>query len=269
MSRRGWPGVAAGLVAAAAELVGCGASQQRTAPLVIDESAGRVGQIALGEALADVISRAGPPDEDSRFSGFAPAGKLPSDIGANGGFFSTPAGPRGAWPEIFRYKHLAAMFVQDRVFAMVTDDAGARTRGGVGVGDPLSAVRAAYRKAAKCVPESSGGEFRSPAHCAVSVPAGHLSFGDDPIKSIQLIAGPRYTGDHLMPSTCDTMTVRSSPVSSAPRAATAVPSTCSASATRRTATRSRSSRTPSSSTRPGIQSPSSWHHTSRGVGGRS
>ncbi len=161
-------------------------------PLAVDGSAGHVGPVQLGGTLAEVLARLGPPVEDSRGGGFAPAGKLPSDVEADGGSISIPGPPVS--PEILRYRHLAVMVVQDRVFAMVTDDAGARTPKGVGVGDPLGTVRASYRKAATCIPESSGGEFRSPAHCAVAVPAGHLSFGGDPIKSIELIAGRRYTG---------------------------------------------------------------------------
>ena len=137
-----------------------------------------------------MLTALGPPVESGRNGGFATAGKLASDIDANGGSFSIPGPPVA--PLTLRYKHLGVMIVQGRVFAVVTD--AARTARGVGMGSRLPLVRAVYEKSAKCVPASSGSEFKSPAHCAAAVPSGHLSFGGDPIKSIELIGGRRYTG---------------------------------------------------------------------------
>ena len=53
-------------------------------------------------------------------------------------------------------------------------------------GDPISAARALYRKAARCVPNSPDKTAPHP-HCRITVPAGALLIGGDPIRTMTLV----------------------------------------------------------------------------------
>jgi hypothetical protein len=67
-----------------------------------------------------------------------------------------------------------------------TDDPAARTLKIVRIGDPISAARALYRKAARCVPNSPDKTAKHP-HCSISVPVGRLIVTGDPIRKMTLV----------------------------------------------------------------------------------
>ena len=73
---------------------------------------------------------------------------------------------------------------------MATVEAGARTRAGVGVGDPLELVRQRY-ESTKCGEARAdeplfGGEGPTYPWCRAVVGSVRVFFGDDPIKSITM-----------------------------------------------------------------------------------
>jgi hypothetical protein len=184
--------VIAGGVVAGIGLATRGSSQRTQRVLLVDEQAGRVGPVALGETRAGVVRALGAPRAVARGGPFAPAGMLPDEIGASLSFaIPRPRVP----PVILRYPQLAVLLVQNRAFAILTTDGAARTLKAVGNGQPLTAVRAAYRQAATCflLPEGETDSGGNPARrfCRVRAPAGRLRFGRDPIASIALMEPAR------------------------------------------------------------------------------
>jgi hypothetical protein len=126
--------------------------------LQIDERRGRVGSVVLGETRENVIGALGQPRE----IGYAPA-------------------------EALVYTHLQVGLRHGRVVSIETDDPAARTLKVVRIGDPLSAARALYRKASHCVPNSPDKTAPHP-RCRITVPAGELLIGGDPIRTMTLVA---------------------------------------------------------------------------------
>ena len=126
--------------------------------LQIDEQRGRVGQVVLGETAADVVSVLGRPRSRS----------------------NTPAG------DSLLYRHLTVGIRGGRVASIRTDDPAAVTLQAVRIGNPLSAARASYRKAATCNPNSPDKSAAHP-YCRVRVAGGQLLITGDPIGSITLI----------------------------------------------------------------------------------
>ena len=63
-----------------------------------------------------------------------------------------------------------------RVVSIETEDSNARTKKFVHMADPFSAVRASYRKAARCIPNRPDKEAGI-SRCTVTVPAGVLLSG--------------------------------------------------------------------------------------------
>lgn len=121
--------------------------------LQIDEVSGSVGRVVLGETRANVVGALGRP-----------GGELQNS---------------------FEYDHLEVEFGRGRVESIVTDDPAAETEKAVGIGQPISAARASYRKAADCVPNSPDKTAKHP-HCRIKVPAGWLLIIGDPIKTMTL-----------------------------------------------------------------------------------
>ena len=145
--------VVAGIGIAAYGLATNGSSKP-TRVLQIDEVNGRVGKVVLGEASANVEAVLGEPSSSER--------------------------------SLLRYPHLVVgLDPAARVVRIETDDPDAQTEKVVKVGDPISAVRAAYRKAAKCVPNAPDKHDPHP-RCAVRVPAGRLLVKGDPIERMTL-----------------------------------------------------------------------------------
>ncbi len=124
--------------------------------LQIDENAGRIGSVVLGETKENVIGALGKPNSAAR---------------------------RG---ESLSYAHLEVSLVHGHVVAISTDDPGASTLKVVRIGDPLSAARALYRKAAHCIPNTPDKTAPHP-HCLITVPAGQLVVGGDPIRLMRLV----------------------------------------------------------------------------------
>jgi hypothetical protein len=84
-----------------------------------------------------------------------------------------------------QHAHLTIGFRDGKVASIRTDDPSAKTLKAVRIGDPLSAVRASYRKAATCNPSSSDKTAKHPI-CHVKVPAGLMVVHGDPVKTIEL-----------------------------------------------------------------------------------
>jgi len=144
--------VVGGAVVAGVGLATQGSSKPRRV-LQVDEVSGRVGRVVLGETGANVTGVLGRPR-------VAPGGS-------------------------FVYAHLTIGFRAGRVTSIETDDPSAETEKAVGVGQPISAARASYRKAADCVPNSPDKTAKHP-HCRIEVPAGWLLIAGDPIKTMTL-----------------------------------------------------------------------------------
>ena len=121
--------------------------------LQVDEQAGRVGRVVLGETGSSVLAVLGKPSS------------------ADG--------------TTIRYPHLLVGLRAGRVTSISTDDAAARTDKAVRIGEPLSAARASYRKAAACNPNSPDKTATHP-FCSISVKSGRLLVTGDPIRSITL-----------------------------------------------------------------------------------
>jgi len=94
---------------------------------------------------------------------------------------------RGLGLETLRYRHLTIRLVADMVGSIRTDDPAAVTLQAVRIGDPLSAARALYRKAATCNPNSPDKQATHP-FCRVAVASGQMLVTGDPIRAITLIS---------------------------------------------------------------------------------
>jgi hypothetical protein len=147
--------VVAGAVVAGVGLATEGSSKP-SHELQIDEVHGRIGKAVLGETQQDAVAVLGPPRE---------AGYAPDDV--------------------LVYPQLQVAIRNGLVSSITTTDPGASTVKVVRVGDPLSAVRALYRKSSHCVPNTPDKTAPNP-HCRVTVPAGLMIVRGDPIASIEL-----------------------------------------------------------------------------------
>ena len=114
---------------------------------------GRVGSVVLGESRGNVESVLGKP----LFAGAA----------------------------FIRYSQVVLELSHGKVTSIATSDHAARTDKAVRIGNPLSAARASYRKAAKCNPDSPDKQAAHPT-CVIAVPAGRLRMYGDPIREIRL-----------------------------------------------------------------------------------
>jgi len=145
-------------VVAGGTIAGIGLATQgssKPAPVLqIDEQNGRIGPVVLGETRQNIVGVLGPP----------------------------PSGDAN----VMRYPHLLLELRAGRVTSISTNDPDARTDKAVSVGAPLSAVRASYRKAAKCNPNSPDKHAAHPT-CQVAVGAGRMWVYGDPIAQIRLV----------------------------------------------------------------------------------
>jgi hypothetical protein len=151
--------VVAGGAVAGIGLATRGGSHHTPRAFVVDETAGRVGLVLLGETRANVIAVLGAPATDE-----------------------SP----GVGPEILRYSHLTVTLLAGTVSSIRTDDPAAVTLEAVRIGDPLSAARASYRKAATCNPSSPDKHAAHP-YCRVEVRSGQMLITGDPIRTITLL----------------------------------------------------------------------------------
>ena len=133
-------------------------SSGKSAPVLqVDEVNGRIGKVVLGETRENVVGVLG----QAHGVGYAPG-------------------------DVLLYPHLQVGLRDGLVVSIRTDNAAARTDKAVRIGDPLSAVRASYRKSASCVPNSPDKEDPHP-RCTVRVPAGRLLVRGDPIRTMTLV----------------------------------------------------------------------------------
>lgn len=152
----------------------------------LDERAGAYGAIGIGSAVEDLRRVLGEPRH--RGGGYAPAGRLPSDVGVP---MSIPS-PGGGAPAVYRYDDLAFLLSGEGVYSFMVTAEKAETTRGVGVGDSLDQAREAY-SAMKCG-KAVAGEPLFPfqdtptySYCrAVLAPKRFLWFGKDPIANITL-----------------------------------------------------------------------------------
>jgi hypothetical protein len=149
--------VVAGSIVAGVGLATQGSTKPRRV-LQIDEVSGRIGSVVLGETRENVIGVLGKPRPGVRLGG----------------------------GDTLSYKHYEVGLSHGRVVSIETDDPAARTLKIVRIGDPISAARALYRKAARCVPNSPDKTAPHP-HCRIAVPAGALLIGGDPIRTMTLV----------------------------------------------------------------------------------
>jgi hypothetical protein len=154
--------VVAGSIVAGVGLATQGSTKSHQV-LQIDEVSGRIGSVVLGETRENVIGVLGKP---------------PPKAGPGGG-------------DTLSYARYEVGLRHGRVVSIQTDDPNARTLRIVRIGDPLSAARALYRKAAHCVPNSPDKTAPHP-HCRITVPAGLLLVVGDPIRTMTLV--PARTG---------------------------------------------------------------------------
>jgi hypothetical protein len=80
---------------------------------------------------------------------------------------------------------VTVIYTDGKVSSIRTDDPSARTLKAVRIGDPLGAVRAAYRKKATCNPNSPDKTAKHPI-CRVKVSAGLMVVRGDPVETITL-----------------------------------------------------------------------------------
>ena len=132
------------------------ATQGSTKPrpvVQVNEKTGSIGRVVLDETQQNVVGTLGPPPRTS--AGF------------------------------LLYPRLSIKLRAGRVISIRTDDPAAQTEKVVRIGDPISAARASYRKAAKCVPNSPDKTAKH-SYCRIKVPAGTLFIDGDPIASMTL-----------------------------------------------------------------------------------
>jgi hypothetical protein len=143
--------VVAGAVVAGVGLATEGSSKPKHV-LQIDEVHGRIGVVVLGETENNVTAVLGPPRK----------------VG-----------------DALVYPNLQVRIRKGLVSSITTTDPGASTIKVVRIGDPMSSVRALYRKSSHCIPNTPDKTAPNP-HCRVTVPAGLMIVRGDPIASIEL-----------------------------------------------------------------------------------
>jgi hypothetical protein len=121
--------------------------------LHVDETTGSIGRVVLDETRQNVVGALGPAPHTS--------------------------------PGFLLYPHVSVKLRAGRVVSIRTDDPAAETEKVVRIGDPISAARASYRKAANCVPNSPDKSAKH-SYCRIKVPAGSLFIDGDPIASMTL-----------------------------------------------------------------------------------
>jgi hypothetical protein len=142
-------------------------------PVVVSTREGTVRGVGIGDWPADV-ERVFGRRLGSR--GFVPFGEVR---------FAGPQTIHGGG-DLYQYRDFVFL-AASKVFALGTTADGAATEKGVGVGDPLTAIREAY-------PETTCGEYDygETGHpwCRTLVGPNLVFFGDDPVTSITVVRTP-------------------------------------------------------------------------------
>jgi hypothetical protein len=151
-------------------------------PQVIDEPQGSYGQVEFGSSAAEIRSAFGEPGGGDGF--------FPLDADSYRGPPSISA--RGGEPMLLRYEEVAFLVSPTvGLYALTVTHPEAATVSGVGLGDPLEAVRTKYRPVTcgKAVAGEPifGDEVPTYPWCRTRVGRTKVFFGDDPIASVTLI----------------------------------------------------------------------------------
>ncbi len=145
--------VLAGIAVAAVGFATQGSGKSKRI-LQVDEQAGRIGRVVLGETPREIRSVLGEPESESA--------------------------------ALLRYPDLVVGIAGGQATSIATSSMDAKTDLAVRTGDPLSAVRASYRKAAKCNPNAPDKTAVHP-QCLVTVPAGAMYVYGDPVREFRLV----------------------------------------------------------------------------------
>jgi hypothetical protein len=154
--------VVAGAVVAGVGLATQGSSKPGHV-LQIDEVNGRIGSVVLGETKENVLAVLPHPTLDKNLPGRKPSVQY----------------------GLLLYPKLTVDLKNGHVTSITTTDPSASTIKVVRIGDPMSSVRALYRKSSHCVPNTPDKTAPNP-HCRVTVPAGVMIVRGDPIREIEL-----------------------------------------------------------------------------------
>ena len=166
---------------------GCrGGGRERA--VVIDESKATYKGVRLGSPAREVRRAFG---RGSSEGGFAPLGRLPSQVGVLPSL-PNPPGAGQERPKLLRYQDAAFLLLRDHVFAMMLTDSRLRTTHGVAIGADLDDVRRSYADV-DCYDAPGGeplaGSVATYPVCRIRLGRRRsLSFGGDPIHSFTFLS---------------------------------------------------------------------------------
>lgn len=151
--------------------------------VVIDESRGTYGGVALGSSARDVRRAFG---RGVSAGGFAPLGRLPAEVGVPP-FLPNPSGAGQERPMLERFADAAFLLSGGRVFAMMVTSPRVRTGRGVAIGSSLADVKRTYGSA-RCSKAPGGetltGSLATYPVCRIRLTRDRsLWFGGDPVRS--------------------------------------------------------------------------------------
>jgi hypothetical protein len=165
----------------------------RPHPVAVDERAGTVGPVGLGDSATSVEAALGRAPSHSDVDGIGPLDADADALGEPSSF----EGPPSRHQTFLRYPKLSAWTGGDRVWSIETIDPAARTSRGVGVGDSIDLVMRAYPEL-RCGEDSVGSDEPIPfPYCSGRTGRRTwIYFGGDytkagaPVTSITLLGRP-------------------------------------------------------------------------------
>jgi hypothetical protein len=160
----------------------------------LDEARASFRGIALGDAESRVTARFGS-DRGKPDGPAGPVGEDGYETGTPGTFASTPGRPRpDDRTKALRYRGMAFVTNERRVYVIMSSLPGTRTTRRVGVGDDLERARRAYRGlSCKQATDAHGGDAFP--YCLGRLDGKHyLYFGGDPIGTVAIAEVPLYGG---------------------------------------------------------------------------
>ncbi len=150
------------------------------ARVLVDPLAGTVQGVKLGDSEDAVVARLGNAPLWNGDQPVAPLDENWDEIGPPSVMTITRT------YNVLRYPHTSVELEDNRVIAIITAEEGAATPTGIGVGDDLGSVRAAY-PALRCWDAPHAGGHGTYPVCSGRLDSGRwLWFGQDPIRSITL-----------------------------------------------------------------------------------
>jgi hypothetical protein len=160
----------------------------RSPPTVVDERAGTVDGVGLGDGR-DAIRRALGPGTEGRMIPTVPREIEFEKLGLPWTLDPVPGVRRTEVLTIRR--NGVSLLVAPRVgaYAVFVWRPGARTTEGIAVGDALDAARTRYDDL-RCAARNRDSEYASYPYCTGRVGDNYLWFGQDPIRSISVASTP-------------------------------------------------------------------------------